>query len=146
MLGQVRQLTLAALLLAACTKDAKPVAAAPAVATSDAGAQRHEAAESTAELTAAPPTVTFRARAGYHVNREYPVAFTPDGAARVSLKDALVLTPCEGHPEESGAAQASLPGAQPDASGRVGGVLAFSVCREDRCLIEKVTLAATAAR
>jgi len=88
------------------------------------------------------------ARGGYHVNEEYPMSFRPAGDAGAGLAGERVAlaartrTPCGG--EVGGACEvtAALPFA-PRAPGevRLAGMLAFSVCTAERCLIEKVPLA-----
>jgi len=95
------------------------------------------------------PLVDLRleARAGFHINLEYPMAFLPSreatarfSAARVPLRPART-TPCPGDGKEVCSATLELPYGQPPAgAARVAGTLAFSVCSADRCLIQKVPL------
>ncbi|MBL9037240.1 MAG: hypothetical protein JNG84_01875 [Archangium sp.] len=149
------------LLLAACTQPpvvAPPVA--PARAPEAVGAPRVEAetyAVTLAPVGPYPPTsageviVSIEARAGYHVNADYPVKFTTAKDATVTfaspaipLRDVLHKTPCEKQPTEACAASAKVPftaGAAGDAV--VAGTLAFSVCSAEQCLIEKVPLRLT---
>jgi hypothetical protein len=94
---------------------------------------------------AAIAVLHLAARAGFHVNLEYPISFRPApgsaaGAERVALQPAS-KEPCQGRSQETCAVRLELPlpaagvGAAP-----VSGTLAFSVCSADRCLIEKVAL------
>jgi hypothetical protein len=98
---------------------------------------------------AATARVVLRARGGFHVNRDYPMAFRPEpgsvaafGAERVALGDGAERTPCAAEPEEACAVAAPLaftlkePG-----EARLAGTLAFSVCTKEICRIEKVPLA-----
>ena len=100
---------------------------------------------------AAAARVVVTARGPYHVNRDYPMAFRPDAAStarvpgeRVPLGEGAVRTACAAFPGEDCSVSAPLaftavvPGAT-----RLSGTVAFSVCNPDRCLIEKVPLAAT---
>jgi hypothetical protein len=94
---------------------------------------------------AAIAVLHLAARAGFHVNLEYPISFRPApgsaaGAERVALQPASRES-CQGRSQETCAVRLELPltaagaGAAP-----VSGTLAFSVCSADRCLIEKVPL------
>ncbi len=99
---------------------------------------------------AATAQVVLAARGPYHVNRDYPVSFRPDATStarfpgpRIPLGEGAVTTPCTGFPGE--ACSISWPlrfTAAPSGETRIAGVVSFSVCNPDRCLIEKVTLAA----
>src|SRR5206468_6045811 len=88
------------------------------------------------------------ARAGYHVNLEYPTVFRPVdspgvdfGKERISLSETLARTPCTDHPDDACAVSSSLAfTARAKGRVRVAGTLAFSVCNPERCLIEKVPL------
>ena len=102
---------------------------------------------------AATARVVVKARGPYHVNREYPMAFRPDASAtatfageRIPLGEGAERTPCADHPGEACTIAAPLR-FTPRAAGeaRLAGTVAFSVCNPDRCLIEKVALAATVA-
>ena len=94
--------------------------------------------------------VVVTARAPYHVNPDYPMAFRPDAAsapaltaARIALTDGAARTACEDRPGELCAVSAPLPFTAPAAGeARLSGTVAFSVCSAERCLIEKVPLAA----
>ena len=99
---------------------------------------------------AAVALIRLTARAGHHVNLEYPASFRPDGAAtarfsgpRVALAVGQRL-PCAGRPGETCQATLGLPFTPVAGPVRISGTVAFSVCTADRCLIEKVALAAEA--
>jgi hypothetical protein len=148
-----------ALALPAPPGAAAPSAAAPATAASKAGPR---AESETYDVALQPPAsakvgqpatarVVVTARAPYHVNREYPMAFRPDASAtaafdgeRVALGEGAEPTPCTDHPGEACTLSAPLR-FTPRAAGeaRLAGTVAFSVCNPERCLIEKVALAAT---
>jgi hypothetical protein len=94
------------------------------------------------------------ARAGYHVNGEYPASFTAEpgpGAdlapGRIPLGAPAASDPCDdpAHAKERCAVAWELP-YTPRGPGeaRVTGTLAFSVCNPERCLIEKQRLTAAA--
>lgn len=153
---------LAALSLLACQRPAPaapvppPPAAYPAV----------PAEPRPFELTLALPTevkagqpatarVVVTAKGAFHVNKDYPMAFRPEPAAvaafggeRIPLGEGATRTPCATEPGESCAVDAPLP-FTPTAAGPVtlAGTVAFSVCTEEICRIEKepVTLAVTVA-
>jgi hypothetical protein len=95
--------------------------------------------------------VRIAARAGMHVNEEYPTSFRPAADAtaglagdRVPLDQVIERVPCTGDAASACEVILALP-IVPPVSGdlRVSGTLAFSVCSAERCLIEKVTLAAS---
>jgi hypothetical protein len=100
----------------------------------------------------ATATIRLTARAGHHVNLEYPASFRPDGAATARFSGprmALAVgerLPCAGRPGETCQVTLSLPFTPDAAPARVSGAVAFSVCTADRCLIEKVALAAVGPR
>jgi hypothetical protein len=88
---------------------------------------------------------------GFHVNAEYPHNFKPDGSSegvtfdkpRFDLQGTAERSPCPGSHEDSCAMSAAIPFQAPSAGQpRVAGVLSFSVCSAEKCLIEKVPLAA----
>ncbi len=94
--------------------------------------------------------IVLAARPPFHVNPDYPMSFRPDAAAgpalagtRIALGDGAERTACGDRPAELCAVSAPLPFAAP-ASGeaRLSGTVAFSVCTAEKCLIEKVQLAA----
>jgi hypothetical protein len=96
---------------------------------------------------------SIKTRDGFHINAEYPMSFQPAGGdggvsfekTRYELKENVEMTACAGAAAESCELKAKIPfrvvgtgvGAQ-----KVAGVLAFSVCNPEQCLIEKVELAA----
>jgi hypothetical protein len=139
---------------AACS----PAAAAPLPAPAGASAQGD-----TYEVALVPPAaakpgagatarVVVKAKGPYHVNRDYPMAFRPDAAAstvtfageKVPLGQGAERTACKDFPAESCAVSVPL-AFTPKAAGeaKLVGVVAFSVCNPDRCLIEKVPVAAS---
>lgn len=90
--------------------------------------------------------VQFAARAGFHVNSEYPAKFTfakdssvTFAAESVALLDVMESTPCADHAEDVCAAKAPI-AFTVGAAGtvKVAGVVALSVCNAKQCLIEKV--------
>jgi hypothetical protein len=98
---------------------------------------------------AADARVVVTARGPYHVNRDYPTSFRVDRAStatfpaeKVPLGEGAERTPCKDFPGETCTLSAPL-GFRAPASGetRIAGVVAFSVCNPDRCLIEKVPVA-----
>lgn len=138
---------LALLALAACTKDTKdkePVAvtAAPAAA----GEEHPYAATLTAQ-SASLAAVKIEARDGFHVNPDYPVAFKPtpaNGAVkfsqeRIPLSDGR-KTACAEKAEDACAMEFDLSFAPEAGASSLQGVVAFSVCSAEKCLIEKVPL------
>jgi len=92
--------------------------------------------------------VTLEARAPYHLNDDYPVNLKTANAsglqfdkARIDKADGIVVMPCAAEPAH--ACRAVVPAtftATSDA--RVGGVLAFSACDANQCLIEKIAVSA----
>lgn len=91
--------------------------------------------------------VLVKAGPGLHVNPEYPVAFKPEGSEAVKFAQERVpltpgtKTPCAEKAEDACAVEFALP-LTPEKAGlaKVAGVLAFSVCSAEKCLIEKVPL------
>jgi len=91
------------------------------------------------------------ARAGYHVNLDYPAAFVPSAEGTVRFESARVplkpssTAPCQGKAGEVCSASFVLPYSPPAAGPvRVAGTFAFSVCTAERCLIEKVPVSVSA--
>ena len=81
-----------------------------------------------------PSSVTLTTRAGFHINPQYPLKFThKDGA--VIDKAKFTLEPCAKGSADMCVARASLEG-----KAHTEGVLSFSACDAERCLIEKVPL------
>ncbi|MBX7100040.1 MAG: hypothetical protein K1X89_20165 [Myxococcaceae bacterium] len=92
-------------------------------------------------LTARPP---------FHVNGEFPLSFTPDGASTVRFDGARVAltpaerTPCDGSAADACAVRAGLPFTAPaPGPARVSGTVSFSVCNPEHCLLHKQALAQT---
>lgn len=152
---QIRQLSLLVLALTACTKD-KPTAPpaemkAPAAEVKSADAENYSVKLSPKDAYSAgqpgSAAVTIASKNGFHVNPEYPVAFKPEGSQGVTFADERVRlengtrTPCEANAEDACKVEFALP-VTPEKAGTatVAGVLAFSVCSADKCLIEKVPL------
>jgi hypothetical protein len=122
-----------------------------AAAQQPAGAAGSKVSEDTFELVMTPKgpykagqagevTVVLEAKGAFHVNDKYPYKFKVKETAGVKFpgpvvsKDAVKL-------EEK---RATLPvGFTPEAAGKhsIGGQLSFSVCTDDKCLIEKRELA-----
>lgn len=144
--------------LAACTKqDTQP--AAYEVPPFKADAKRAESAFEVA-LTLkqsaqgdAPGQLTARitAKPGFHVNTEYPTNFQPArndrGVAfdkpRYPLNEGVERAPCSSNPADVCELRATIPFRQPETGAtRAEGVLAFSVCDPNQCLIEKIPVSA----
>ena len=149
MLRQVRQVSLLALLLAACTKEATPPPAPPAEKKTE--EKNYELSMTSPALKAgqesSAATITVTAISGFHVNPEYPVSFRPEGSEAVKFSGervaltAATKTPCAAKAEDSCKVEFPLPLTPEKAgAGKVAGIVAFSVCSEDKCLIEKVPL------
>ncbi len=144
MLRQIRQLSLLTLALAACTKEPAPKAEKKAA---DAPAYELNLAASGpwAAGRESNAAVTVTAKPGFHVNPEYPVTFKPEGFEAVKFtSDRVALTPgtktpCADKAEDACKVAFALP-VTPEKAGpaKVAGVVAFSVCSADKCLIEKV--------
>ena len=101
-------------------------------------------------------TPSFRlhltARAGFHVNTDYPMSFRTSADSTISFASAHVALhpsstkPCGGHAKEVCSATMELPASEPfKGERRLSGTFAFSVCSAERCLIEKVPLLAVVA-
>lgn len=99
-------------------------------------------------------TASVKAKPGFHVNAEYPLAFRPEAVdgdvtfagERVAL-EPKVKTPCVEKAEDVCALEAPVPfKTKETAEPKVSGVLAFSVCSADKCLIEKVPLKVAVAK
>ncbi len=80
--------------------------------------------------------VTLVTRAGFHVNPDYPIRFTLTGGTKID-RDKFKLDPCAPPSKDTCAARAPIPP-------RAEGILAFSVCNPERCIIEKIPLASPA--
>ena len=137
----MRRQILIVLALAACTKDSAPVAPKdPYEVSLTAKGPWTAGQESSASLT-------VKATSGFHVNPEYPVTFKPEGFEAVKFSadrlqlSAATRTPCADKAEDSCSVEFPLPLTPAQAGkGKVAGVLAFSVCSAEKCLIEKVPL------
>jgi hypothetical protein len=149
---------LAALTLAACRgqppgRAPAPSAAAPNAPVAPAEPPPYEvallppAAVRVGEVAAA--RVVVRSKGGFHVNRDYPMAFRPEpaslaafGAERVALAEGAERTPCAAEPEEACGVSAPIPFTlRAPGEARLAGVVAFSVCTRELCRIEKVPVA-----
>ncbi len=99
---------------------------------------------------AATATVQLIARAGHHINLEYPAAFKPDARSTVAVagpRVALVTaasTPCPGRAGETCQQTLALPFTPGAGQRRLSGTVLFSVCTAERCLIERIALGAEA--
>ena len=89
------------------------------------------------------------ARKGFHINAEYPVSFRPNMGSeaikfdreRYPLQESAERVPCAKEAKDACELRARVPfTASSPGDHRVGGVLAFSVCSEEKCLIEKAPL------
>ena len=161
MFRQVRALMIAALALAACTKDSRPPSAevqAPAAAPAPEAGDPADSDEYSVSLAPradyavgqpADATIRIAAKSGFHVNPDYPVAFKPSASEGVRFAGERVRlengqkTPCEAKAEDSCRVDFALPFTTDTAgTAKAAGVLAFSVCSDDKCLIKKVPLTA----
>jgi hypothetical protein len=146
------------LALAACTKEPAPVAPAPpATKTKQPALGRVPSAdeysvsleprvpyEAGKEATA---VILVTARAGYHVNPEYPMAFKAQGQVGLHFAEQNFKltwgpkTPCPAKAEDACVVEVPLK-LTPEQAGpaTVAGLVAFSVCNPEHCLIEKVPL------
>lgn len=152
--GQVRKLILVAAMAAAafgCTKkDAEPEAGATAKQHPRGGANAFSVeASAPAEVAVGDKgelVVTVTAKSTFHVNAEYPHNFRPDESPalkyeskRYALADIAEKTPCEATPEDTCVMKARIPfTAEAAGTHKASGVVAFSVCDPEVCLIEKV--------
>ena len=89
------------------------------------------------------------ARKGFHINAEYPVSFRPSTGSegirfereRYPLQESAERVPCAKEAKDACELRARVPfTAAAPGDHRVGGILAFSVCSEEKCLIEKAPL------
>ena len=107
------------------------------------------APESSAPNQQVEMQVTVKAKGGMHVNAEYPINFRPVrtvnsvkyGKEKFDLLAGSKKEPCEGKGKDFCTLTAGVPFTI-DVAGprRIEGVLAFSVCDKNRCLIEKANL------
>lgn len=137
-----------AFVLAACTKDRSPFVPEPEK--KPATQEYSVALVARAPYTASQPATavfTVAAKAGYHVNPEYPMVFKPEGQSGVRFaEERLKLTwglktPCGDKPDDTCAVEVPI-ALTPEKAGPavVAGLVAFSVCNPQHCLIEKVPL------
>lgn len=89
-----------------------------------------------------PVSVVLVAKAGFKVNPEYPIKFAFESSADLVAEPAVLRkeqgTLEKGKAELRGVVTLRTPGAR-----AVGGKLSFSVCTDERCLIEKRDLSVT---
>ena len=144
-----------ALAFTGCTKD--PVAPPPAPPASPKEATKSPTAEqyAVALVPRAPyaagqeatAVITIAAKNGFHVNPEYPMVFKPQGQVGVRFaEERLKLTwgaktPCPAKAEDACAVEVPV-ALTPEKAGpaTVAGLVAFSVCNPEHCLIEKIPL------
>jgi hypothetical protein len=152
---------LAALAAPACAKDRppevpKPVASGLAPGKKAAAGSREERPEYVVELLAPEAAAAGAERAavvrvvageGFHVNADYPMAFTPDEVDGLHFKDRRILltdgaekTPCKAEPKDICEVRAEVPFTAEKAA-TLSGLVAFSICQPGQCLIKKVRLA-----
>lgn len=161
----IRTLVLALVVVSACKKEAPPAPPAPPAAPAESPEMDLSTAvtskttevydvsitapEVSAQGEQVEATLTVQAKGGMHINAEYPINFRPVrtvnsvkfGREKFDLAKEARRTPCEGKGKDDCALTVPIPFTV-DAAGprRVEGILAFSVCDKNRCLIEKATL------
>jgi hypothetical protein len=103
--------------------------------------------EATAAGAEGAVVVRVAGKGHYHVNADYPQAFTPDVVEglrfkdqRIALSESAEKTPCPDSPKDVCETRARVPFTA-DKAATLSGLLAFSICEPERCLIEKVRLA-----
>ena len=153
----MKRIALAVLVaICGCKKDPQPAAAIAPAPASEKNQKKPDSDTYSVSLSAQGPyaagkpgSVTFNvaAKAGYHVNPEYPMVFKPQGHQGVTFAEERFkltwgsTTPCPGRAEE--ACEVQLPIAlTPEKAGPavVSGLVAFSVCNPQHCQIEKLPL------
>jgi hypothetical protein len=92
--------------------------------------------------------IDVKARAGFHLNEEYPLNFRPKvsegvkfARARFDRGDGMTFQPCS--PDAGHACAVRVPASfarQGKTAETVDGTLAFSACSEERCIIQKVDI------
>jgi hypothetical protein len=155
--GQVRQLraalvpALIAVALAACERKAESTPQRTSMAQSK-GDEFAVSASVEGPLSAGSEAAFLtrvEARKGFHINAEYPVSFRPNTGSegikfnreRYPLQELAERIPCAKEPKDSCELRARVPfTATSPGDHRVGGILAFSVCSEEKCLIEKAPI------
>jgi hypothetical protein len=142
-------------LICACTKDPAPPPVPPAEQ-KPATEKKPDTDQYNVALVARGPYAagqaasaifTVAAKPGYHVNPEYPMVFKPQGHSGVQFaEERLKLTwgqktPCAEKPEDACAVEVPI-ALTPEKAGPavVAGLVAFSVCNPQHCLIEKLPL------
>ncbi|MFT3712268.1 MAG: hypothetical protein QM817_31875 [Archangium sp.] len=153
---QILELSLVlGVVLVGCKKD-EPAAVPPPADTVSAAANPFSLSIAAKGAVAAgqggSALINVAAKDGFHVNPDYPVAFkvTPSSTVKFS-GDRVPLTaskktPCAEKAEDSCAAEFELPfTAQEAGAAKLDGIIAFSVCSAEKCLIQKepLTLALT---
>jgi hypothetical protein len=148
-LGGLVGLLAVGLTVAACkNSEAAPATqkAPAAVTEGGTGAASHDAESYTVKITApagqavgkeSTAEIILAAKPGFHVNNEFPIKFTPGGSdgvdAKVVGKDAATVVPEK--------ATIKVPFTPTRAGkGKLAGKLAFSVCSDSNCLMDKVEL------
>jgi hypothetical protein len=153
--GVMKTLPLLGLLtLAACTKDAPPrppAAPAPAPTLGESSSDSYSVSLNPRAPYAtgkeASAVITVNAKTGFHVNPDYPAAFKVVGSEKVRFEQehikltAGTKTPCADKAEDSCTVEFPLV-MTPEQGGaaKIAGVVSFSVCSPDKCLIQKVPL------
>ena len=91
-------------------------------------------------------TVHLASKGAYHVNTEYPLSFIPNttqglhfNKKRIALLNSMKTTPCANTPQFICEIQAPIP-FKAFQNTKLSGVLAFSVCTDEQCLIRKTPL------
>lgn len=140
---RMRRQILIVVALAGCTKDPAP----PPVAAKNPFEVSLTAKGPWSVGTESWAALTVKATSGFHVNPEYPVTFKPEGSEAVKFSSERVQltagtkTPCAEKAEDACTVEFPLPVTPEKAGpGKLAGVLAFSVCSAEKCLIEKVPL------
>ncbi len=148
--------------LLACTRQESPPAPvrppAPSATAARAAPNEKPVAYDVTFVVQTPPkgdqpgevVATVKAREGFHVNAEYPTNFQPgENAAghfekkRYDFKDNVQSTPCPSSAAETCEVKSAIAfKSSTEGPQKVSGVLAFSVCNPDQCLIEKVPVSA----
>ncbi len=155
MLRQVRQLALilAAFGLAGCEKASTASAAPTAAAGSkpDAFELKVTGPQSATSEQGGELVIQLAAKPGYKINAEYPHNFRPEkdsgvqfDAPKFELTAGGTKTPCEKKAEDTCRLETRVPfTATAKGEQQASGVVAFSVCNDDVCLIEKIPVTTT---
>lgn len=133
----------------ACQKSEQPQAggtASPLRGTGDEFALTADVGGDVSTGSTAELVTRVEAKKGFYINAEYPISFRPEKSSegvrfeqdRYALADSAERTPCEKKPENACTFRAKVPfTATSPGEQTVAGILAFSVCNPERCLIEK---------